>query len=87
MDSKRPHTSGIEWQAQTNRLVLVSAREQVVVEVSDTGEVTWAEPLVRRFHRQAEGIAFDPERNLLIGDEGGKGAARLTIYGRSNPEG
>lgn len=79
---KRLSPSGIEWDPRTDHLVMIAAQERVVVEFDMAGKLLWAEPLKRRYHRQAEGITYDPRGNLLISDEGGKGRARLTVYDR-----
>ena len=84
MGSKRLNVSGIEWEAASNHLVMVAAGERTVIEVSASGELVWAGQLDQRYHRQAEGITFDPDGNLWIADEGGRGAARLAKYA-SNP--
>jgi uncharacterized protein YjiK len=80
MGSKRLHVSGIEWEAASDHLVMVAAGERTVIEVNASGELVWAGRLDQRYHRQAEGITFDPDGNLWIADEGGHGAARLAMY-------
>ena len=80
MGSKRLNVSGIEWEAASDHLVMVAAGERTVIEVSASGELVWAGQLDKRYHRQAEGITFDPDGNLWIADEGGRGAARLATY-------
>jgi uncharacterized protein YjiK len=80
IESKRLNVSGVEWEAASGHFVLLAARERAVVEVSAEGELVWAGRLNQRYHRQAEGITFDPDGNLLIADEGGRGAARLAVY-------
>jgi len=77
---KRLSVSGIEWEADTDHLVMLAANERAVIEVSASGELVWAGQLKKRYHRQAEGITFDPDGNLWIADEGGRGAARLAVY-------
>ena len=80
MGSKRLNVSGIEWQPTSDHLILLAANELTIVAVDASGELVWAGRLDQRYHRQAEGIAFDPDGNLLIADEGGRGAARLAVY-------
>ena len=86
MGSKRMNVSGIEWQATSDRLVLLAAKENTVIEADASGALIWAGKLQHRFHRQAEGITFDLDGNLLISDEGGRGAARLAVYARGSKE-
>lgn len=84
--SKRLSPSGIEWNRHTDHLVMLAAQERAVLEIDLAGVIRWAEPLKGRYHRQAEGITYDPQGNLLIADEGGKGRARLAIYARRSVE-
>jgi uncharacterized protein YjiK len=84
--SKRMNVSGIEWQATSDHLVLLAAKENTIIEADASGALIWAGKLQNRFHRQAEGITFDLDGNLLISDEGGRGAARLAVYARGSNE-
>lgn len=86
MGSKRLNVSGIEWQATSDHLVLLAASENTLIEASASGVLIWAGKLQNRYHRQAEGITFDLDGNLLISDEGGRGAARLAVYAPSPAE-
>ncbi len=76
----RLHPSGIDRDPASGGLVLVAAREEVVVEISTGGEIVAARPLPGKRHRQPEGIALAPDGSLVVADEGGGGRARLTVY-------
>jgi uncharacterized protein YjiK len=79
---RRLSASGIEIHEETGRLVLVAAREGRIVELDQDGRIfAWAR-LRSGSHRQPEGITFLRDGGLAIADEGGSGAARLTIYPR-----
>jgi len=76
------HPSGIEVDPMTGTLVLVSAREEAIMEVTPDGRVLSAVLLRKRRHPQPEGIAFDGEGNLYVADEAHGRQARLTVYRR-----
>jgi uncharacterized protein YjiK len=86
LGSKRMNVSGIEWLASNDHLVLLAAKENTVIEADASGNLIWAGKLQKKYHRQAEGITFDLDGNLLISDEGGRGAARLAVYARGSKE-
>jgi uncharacterized protein YjiK len=86
MGSKRMNVSGIEWRASSDHLVLLAAKENTVIEADASGNLIWAGKLRKAYHRQAEGITFDLDGNLLISDEGGRGAARLAVYAHGSKE-
>jgi hypothetical protein len=82
---RRLSVSGLEVHPETGRLVLVASREGRIVEMTRDGEIlAWAR-LRSGPHRQPEGITFTADGGLAIADEGGGGAARLTIYDPSRP--
>lgn len=79
---RRLSISGIEVHRDTGHLVMVAAREGRIVEVDLDGKIqAWAR-LRSGPHRQPEAITFTEAGELAIGDEGGGGAGRLTIYSR-----
>ena len=45
-----------------------------------TGELVAGHALKSRLHRQPEGLAFAPDRTMLISDEAAGGRATLTAY-------
>jgi len=75
------HPSGIAVDPQTGTLVLVSAREEAIVELDKEGRVIFAVRLSPRRHPQPEGIAFGPDGRLYIADEANGRDARITLYG------
>ncbi|MFN2099572.1 SdiA-regulated domain-containing protein [Altererythrobacter sp. MF3-039] len=73
--------SGIEWDEERGRLLIVSGRSHLLVELDADGNVMESRPLDRGLHRQAEGIAILPGCRLALADEGGETAkARLAVY-------
>lgn len=72
--------SGIERHPDSGTYFVVAARQEVIVELSLLGDVLDIARLRGGTHRQAEGISFNSEGDLLLGDEGAGRRARLTIY-------
>lgn len=77
------HPSGIERDSATGHWLLVAARQRAIVEITPAGELVGGVALVRRRHRQPEGIAIGSERSLLVADEGGGRRGVLTVYRRA----
>lgn len=77
------HPSGIERDSATGHWLLVAARQRAIVEITPAGELVGGVALVRRRHRQPEGIAIGSGRTLLIADEGGGRRGMLTVYRRA----
>lgn len=75
------HTSAVQLDPRTNRIVLLSAREHAMAEIDRTGHVLAARRLSDE-HTQAEGAAILPDGSLVISDEGGDGQALITRYPR-----
>lgn len=73
--------SSLDIDAATGRLVLLSANNGALAELSAEGELLSARALGRE-HIQAEGAAVLPDGSLAIADEGGDGRALLSIYPR-----
>lgn len=74
--------SGVELDPASGRVLVLAARERMLVELSREGEPLSARRLGAG-HRQAEGIALSPDGALLISDEAGDiERALLTRYGR-----
>jgi len=63
--------SGLAIHPATGHLILVAARENLVVELDRQGTVIATQELDGRNHLQAEGIEFLPDGSLIISDEGG----------------
>jgi len=77
------HPSGIAVDPETGNLVLLSAREELVVEVDRGGNVVSVFQLSKDRHPQPEGIAFGPDGRLYVADEAaGRENSRITVYGR-----
>ncbi len=74
------HPSGIEVDPRTRTIVLISARDRVVLELSRDLRIVDAVRLRQHRHPQMEGVAFAPDGSLLIADEGRSGRGRLTRY-------
>jgi len=81
------HPSAIEVHPQTRSLILVSAREEALVELSPYGEILATKELKRKDHPQPEGLAFLPDGSLVLADEGQGKRGTLTRYHRKEPEG
>lgn len=73
------HASGVEVHP-SGEIYLVSARDNLLLRVVPPGRVAGAHRLRRGRHPQAEGIAFLPDGTLVVADEGGSGAATLSLY-------
>ena len=74
------HPAAIEVHPRSGSLFLLAAREEAVLEVSREGRVIAARQLSRAAHPQPEGIAFGPDLELWIADEGGSRRGTLTAY-------
>lgn len=74
--------SGIDWDASRRRIVIVSARNRLLLELDEGGRVITQRVLEALRHPQAEGVAVMPNGALVISDEAGDsgGPGRLTVY-------
>ena len=61
-------------------LVMVAGPQRRIIEISPTGELLAGRALKPKLHRQPEGLAFAPDRTLLISDEAAGARATLTAY-------
>jgi uncharacterized protein YjiK len=84
---RRLQLSGIEVEANPGTWALISAQDQVLLEVTPDGEILGHGELRQRWHRQTEGITFSRGGNLILSDEGDGGRARLSLYPRQRSEG
>lgn len=75
------HPSAVEVDPVTGRILVVAAREGLLVDLDDGGRVHAVVRLPRRRHRQPEGLTFRSDGALLVADEGAGGRGRLTVYG------
>jgi uncharacterized protein YjiK len=75
------HASGIDVSPGNGNLVLVAARERVLLEATPDGELRGAASLPPiHAHPQIEGIALTAQGDLILADEGGKKRGRLGVY-------
>lgn len=74
------YPSGIEIHPGTGNILIISAREEAILELSSQGTLLGGQELPRRAHPHPEGITFAPDGSLLLADEGQRGRARLTRY-------
>jgi uncharacterized protein YjiK len=72
----------VEVDPEVGTLILVSARQEAILEITGAGQVVSAFHFGSRRHPQPEGISFLPDRTLLLADERQDGRARLTAYSR-----
>jgi uncharacterized protein YjiK len=75
--------SGVAVDPEVGTLILISARQEAILEITGTGEVVSAFRLGSRRHPQPEGISFLPDRTLLLADERQDDRAHVTAYARS----
>jgi uncharacterized protein YjiK len=74
------HPSGIERDSTTGNWLLIAGRERAIVELAPDGRIIAGAALMRRGHRQPEGIAIVRDRTLFIADEAAGGRPTLTTY-------
>lgn len=72
--------AGIEVHPETGGILLVSAREEAILELGPRGTLLEAMELRRKNHPQTEGITFLGDGSLLLADEGQGRRGRLTRY-------
>jgi uncharacterized protein YjiK len=81
------HPSGIEVHPETGGLILISAQEETILELSPQGALRDGRELHRKTHLQPEGITFLADGSLLLADEGQGKRGRVTRYAAGVPEG
>jgi uncharacterized protein YjiK len=72
--------SGIAINPRTGSIVIVAARENLLVELDRAGAFLGIIELRAKVHHQPEGVAFGADGTLYISDEGRSGRATLTVY-------
>lgn len=74
--------SSIDWDASRQRIVILSARNRLLMETDENGRIVSQRVLDANRHPQAEGVAVMPNGALAIADEAGDsgGPGRLTVY-------
>jgi uncharacterized protein YjiK len=81
IDKKQLNPSGISINPVTGNRIVVAARQRVVLELTRDGQlIDVIMRLDAKRHSQPEGIVMTKNGRLLIADEAGGRAARLTIY-------
>ncbi|RJP63246.1 MAG: hypothetical protein C4539_16870 [Ignavibacteriales bacterium] len=71
--------SGISKNPASGSFFIISANDNGIIEVSPDGKVIAQSKLPKHIHEQPEGIAFLPDKTLLISDEG-KTVGSITKY-------
>jgi uncharacterized protein YjiK len=72
--------SGIERHPEKGSFYILSSREPLIIEISKEGKLMGIILLDKKHHNQPEGITFGKDLSLVIGDEGGDGKSKITIY-------
>jgi len=71
--------SGLERHPVTGQYLAISSINRAALLFTRSGELVEAAPL-SRWHQQPEAVAILADGRVVLGDEGGKSAGRLTIY-------
>jgi len=74
------HPAAVEIDPQTGAIILIAAREEVILELSSTGELLAARELKKKTHPQPEGVAVLSDGTLVLADEGQGKRGTLTRY-------
>ena len=77
---KKFQPSGIERHPVSGNYFVVAARQRAIAEITPGGQVVAAKQFSAQWHRQAEGITFAADGELIVADEGAGRKARLTLY-------
>lgn len=73
--------AGIEWDAATGTIFIVSSRSHIVYAFDEDGVFKRKIRLSKTLHRQSEGVALSPSGKFLIADEGAeRGVGVLSVY-------
>lgn len=72
--------SGIAKCPSSNSFFIIAAKGNIIIEISDSGEVIDYKNLPQKIHIQPEGISFSKDKTLYISNEGKNDNARLVIY-------
>ena len=75
------HPSAVEVHPTSGHLLLASARNEALLELSPGGSLLAGRELSKKDHPQTEGLALLPAGGLVLADEGRGGPGRLTRYG------
>jgi uncharacterized protein YjiK len=74
------HPSAIDVHRESGHLLIASARERAVLEVSPDGVPIAAKRIARRQMPQVEGLAFGPDGSLFLATEASGGRPRLARF-------
>ena len=80
IDKKHFNPSGIVFRSTTGTLVMIAARQRLILEFTMNGELIAVMHLAKKKHRQVEGISFLSNGLLILADEGEKNRAILSLY-------
>ncbi len=80
------HPSGIAVDRRTGHILIVAARERLVIELLTTGEIIAVKTLPAGVHAQSEGITVLENGSLVIADESGRNPAQISVYNRGFSE-
>jgi uncharacterized protein YjiK len=80
------HPSAVDVDPTTGAILLASAQERAILELSESGVVIAAVRVARRQMPQIEGLAVSPEGDLLLSSEASGGRPRLARF-ESRPQG
>ncbi len=72
--------SAIAIHPLNNNIYMTSSKGKLLMVLNANGDILHIEKLVKKIHRQPEGLAFDPEGNLYLSNEGKKEKAEAKIY-------
>ncbi|MFH1196259.1 MAG: SdiA-regulated domain-containing protein [bacterium] len=72
--------SAITNHTASGNFLILSGKGLLLVEISKDGKILGEVDLKSKYHKQPEGIAFMPDKSIVISDEGLNGNATLTFY-------
>lgn len=80
-DRKEFRPSALEWDSSAGQLLVVSARNRMMLTFDANGRLIERQRLKRSRHQQTEGIAIMPDGRLVLADEGTEtSTGRITVY-------
>jgi len=74
--------SGVEVDPETGSLILISARQESIIEITAEGRIISGFHLGSNRHHRVEGISILPDGTLLLADERWERRAHITTYSR-----
>ena len=80
IEGKKFQPSGVERHPVSGNYFVVAARQGAIAEIAPGGKVVAVKQFPAQWHRQAEGITFAADGELIVADEGAGKKARLTLY-------